>query len=67
MCVTLWGKLVMSSLLPQIGATMGKFEELFQDLDVHTQVMDSTLSSATTLTTPENQVDALMRQVHDSI
>ena len=43
---------------------MAKFEDLFQDLDVHTEVMDSTMSAATTLNTPENQVTGLMKQVH---
>ncbi len=42
---------------------MSKFEDLFEDLDVHTQVMDSAMSTATTLSTPEGQVDTLMRQV----
>ena len=43
---------------------MAKFEDLFQDLDVHTEVMDSTMSAATTLNTPEDQVTGLMKQVH---
>ena len=47
----------------QITATMSKFEDLFEDLDVHTQVMDSAMSTATTLSTPEGQVDSLMKQV----
>ena len=47
----------------QISGTMGKFEDLFQDLDVHTEVMDSTMSAATTLNTPEDQVTGLMREV----
>lgn len=42
---------------------MSKFEDLFEDLDVHTQVMDSAMSTATTLSTPEGQVDSLMKQV----
>ena len=48
----------------QISGTMSKFEGLFQDLDVHTEVMDSTMSAATTLNTPEDQVTGLMKQVH---
>ena len=47
----------------QISGTMAKFEDLFQDLDVHTEVMDSTMSAATTLNTPEDQVTGLMKQV----
>ena len=42
---------------------MTKFEDLFEDLDVHTQVMDSAMTTATTLSTPEGQVDSLMKQV----
>ena len=47
----------------QITATMSKFEDLFEDLDTHTQVIDSAMSTATTLNTPEDQVEGLMRQV----
>lgn len=50
-------------LCVQITSTMSKFEGLFEDLDVHTQVMDSAMSTATTLSTPESQVDSLMKQV----
>lgn len=49
--------------LEKISATMGKFEDLFQDLDVHTEVMESTMGAATTLSTPQDQVEGLMRQV----
>lgn len=56
--------LFLEDILPvQITSTMSKFEDLFEDLDVHTQVMDSAMSTATTLSTPEGQVDSLMKQV----
>ena len=42
---------------------MEKFESVFTDLDTHTEVMENTMSSATTLSTPENQVEGLMQQV----
>lgn len=42
---------------------MSKFEDLFEDLDTHTQVMDSSMSSAMTLSTPQDQVEGLMKQV----
>jgi len=42
---------------------MEKFESQFEDLDVHTSVMEGAMSTATTSTTPENQVEALMKQV----
>ncbi len=47
----------------QISSTMAKFEGLFEDLDTHTQVMDSAMSTATTLSTPQDQVEALMSRV----
>lgn len=42
---------------------MSKFEDLFEDLDTHTQVMDSSMGSAMTLSTPQDQVEGLMKQV----
>ncbi len=51
----------------QITATMSKFEGLFEDLDVHTQVMDSAMSTATTLSTPEGEVSSLMKQASPSM
>jgi charged multivesicular body protein 1 len=56
-------KVVQSMDLEKISGTMAKFEDLFQDLDVHTEVMDSTMSAATTLSTPEDQVTGLMKEV----
>lgn len=56
-------RVVQSMDLEKISSTMTKFEDLFEDLDVHTQVMDSSMASATTLSTPEGQVDSLMKQV----
>ncbi|XP_003389559.2 PREDICTED: charged multivesicular body protein 1a-like [Amphimedon queenslandica] len=49
--------------LEKISSTMDKFESLFSDLDTHTEVMDSTMASAMTLSTPEDQVEGLMKQV----
>jgi charged multivesicular body protein 1 len=60
-------KVVQSMDLEKISGTMSKFEGLFQDLDVHTEVMDSTMSAATTLNTPEDQVTGLMKQVYIDI
>lgn len=42
---------------------MTKFEDLFEHLDTHTQVMDSSMSAAMTLSTPQDQVEGLMKQV----
>lgn len=44
---------------------MDRFEQQFENLDVQTQVMDDTMQSSTTLSTPQNQVDSLMQEVAD--
>ena len=49
--------------LEKIGKTMGEFERVFEELDVHSQVLEGAMSSATTLTTPQDQVDNLIVQV----
>lgn len=54
----------MSSLdLPKVEQIMEKFEKQFEDLDVRTSTLESSMSSATTLTTPQDQVEALIQQV----
>ncbi|CAL1595712.1 unnamed protein product [Knipowitschia caucasica] len=49
--------------LQKVSAVMDKFESQVQSLDVHTSVMDDAMSSATTLTTPQNQVDDLIQRI----
>ncbi|XP_032475819.1 charged multivesicular body protein 1b-2-like isoform X1 [Phocoena sinus] len=49
----------------QISALMDKFEQQFETLDVQTQQMEDTMSSTTTLTTPQNQVDMLLQEMAD--
>uniref|UniRef100_A0A8C6SQA9 Charged multivesicular body protein 1A n=1 Tax=Neogobius melanostomus TaxID=47308 RepID=A0A8C6SQA9_9GOBI len=49
--------------LQKVSAVMDKFESQVQNLDVHTSVMDDAMSSATTLTTPQNQVDDLIHRI----
>ncbi|CAL8091772.1 unnamed protein product [Calicophoron daubneyi] len=44
---------------------MDKFEKQFENLDVQSQVMDSTMADTVTLTTPEDQVSGLMKKVAD--
>merc|ERR1712018_154667 len=58
-------KAVNSMELQKISEVMDKFESQFEDLDVHTAVMEDAMGSATTTTTPVDQVEALMRQVAD--
>jgi charged multivesicular body protein 1 len=54
----------MASLdLEKVSKIMDNFEKQFTDLDVKSGVLESTMSSATTLSTPQNDVDALIKQV----
>ena len=52
-------------MLPQISRVMDKFETQFSDLDVQTSYMEDTISSTTAVSTPQDQVDLLMRQLAD--
>merc|ERR1711997_1121878 len=58
-------KAINSMELQKISAVMDKFEQQFEDLDVHTSVMEGAMGSATTTTTPGDQVDDLIRAVAD--
>ncbi|XP_015789159.1 charged multivesicular body protein 1b [Tetranychus urticae] len=49
--------------LEKISSVMDKFEKQFEDLDVQSSVMEDTMSSTTTLSVPQNDVDHLMKQV----
>ncbi len=44
---------------------MDRFEHEFENLDVQSGVMENTMTATTTLTTPQNEVDSLMKQVAD--
>lgn len=41
---------------------MDKFESQFSDLDVQTSYMEETMSNTTATSTPQDEVDALMKQ-----
>ena len=41
---------------------MDKFENQFTDLDVQTEYMEDAMSSTTAVSTPQDQIDQLMRQ-----
>ncbi|KAK7922053.1 hypothetical protein WMY93_008955 [Mugilogobius chulae] len=56
-------KALNSMDLQKVSAVMDKFETQVQNLDVHTSVMEDSMSSATTLTTPQNQVDDLIQRI----
>jgi len=51
--------------LEKISTLMDKFEREFENLDVQSQVMESTMSNTSTLTTPQGEVDSLMQMVAD--
>jgi charged multivesicular body protein 1 len=46
----------------QISLVMDKFESQFSDLDVQTSYMEEAMSSTTAVSTPQDQIDQLMRQ-----
>ncbi|KFO31873.1 Charged multivesicular body protein 1a [Fukomys damarensis] len=56
-------KALSSMDLQKVSAVMDRFEQQVQNLDVHTSVMEDSMSSATTLTTPQEQVDSLIVQI----
>lgn len=51
--------------LEKISQIMDQFEKQFEDLDVQGKVMESAMSSTTTMATPEGQVDGLMASIAD--
>lgn len=56
----------MSSMnLEQMMKLMDKFEKQFEDLDVQSKVMEGAMSSTTTASMPEGQIDSLLDQVAD--
>lgn len=51
--------------LEEVEKVMGKFEKTFEDLDVRTQTVESSMGNAMTLSAPEDQVNSLIQQVAD--
>ncbi|XP_061608764.1 charged multivesicular body protein 1b [Phyllopteryx taeniolatus] len=51
--------------LEKISSLMDKFERQFETLDVQTAQIEDSMSSSTTLTTPQNQVDSLLHEMAD--
>ncbi|KAG7274127.1 hypothetical protein CRUP_011462 [Coryphaenoides rupestris] len=51
--------------LEKISILMDKFEHQFETLDVQTAQMEDTMSSTTTLTTPQSQVEGLLHEMAD--
>ncbi|XP_022191079.1 charged multivesicular body protein 1b [Nilaparvata lugens] len=51
--------------LEKISNLMDKFENQFEDLDVHSSYMENTMSQTVTTSVPQGDVDNLMQQVAD--
>lgn len=49
--------------LEKISGIMDTFEKQFEDLDVQSSYMENTMSSTTTVSTPQTEVDTLMQQI----
>ncbi|KAK3597563.1 hypothetical protein CHS0354_018157 [Potamilus streckersoni] len=58
-------KAMASMDLQKVENIMEKFEKQFEDLDVRTQTLEDSMGTATTLSTPQDQVEALIQQVAD--
>ncbi|RDX53909.1 vacuolar assembly protein DID2 [Polyporus arcularius HHB13444] len=58
-------KAMESMNLERISVVMDKFESQFSDLDVQTSYMEETMSNTTAVSTPQDEVDALMKQTAD--
>ncbi|KAI0796869.1 Snf7 family, partial [Abortiporus biennis] len=55
-------KAMESMNLERISVVMDKFESQFSDLDVQTSYMEDTMSNTTAVSTPQDEVDALLKQ-----
>lgn len=49
-------------MISQISTIMDKFETQFSDLDVQTSYMEDAMGATTAVSTPQDQIDQLMRQ-----
>lgn len=49
----------------KISMVMDKFETQFADLDVQTSYMEDAMGSTTAVSTPQDQIDQLIRQTAD--
>ncbi|KAK2142516.1 hypothetical protein LSH36_945g00094, partial [Paralvinella palmiformis] len=56
-------KAMQSMDLEKVTKVMEHFENTFEDLDVNVSTVEQSLGAATTLSTPEDQVQALIKQV----
>jgi len=63
--VTSMDKVLSNMNVEEITAVMDKFEKQFEDLDVRSEYMENAMTATTAMTTPEDEVDTLLRQVAD--
>ena len=54
-----------SNNLTQVSQTMEQFEKAFENLDVQSEVVEAAMGASTALSTPADQVTALMQAVAD--
>lgn len=59
-------KSIQSMNIEQLTATMDKFEQQFEDLDVKAGYMEGTMNATTATSTPAEQVDELISAVADA-
>lgn len=59
------GRSMAAMNIEQLSATMDKFEQQFEDLDVKVQYMDGAMNATTATSTPAEQVDELIGRVAD--
>jgi charged multivesicular body protein 1 len=53
--------------LERISLVMDKFESQFADLDVQTSYMEDTMQNTTAVSTPQDQIDELMKQTAEEV
>jgi charged multivesicular body protein 1 len=53
---------ILNCSIHKISLVMDKFEQQFSDLDVQTSYMEEAMSNTTAVSTPQDEVDALMKQ-----
>jgi len=51
--------------LEQVSAIMDKFEKQFEDMDVQTATMETSMGQTISTLTPQDQVESFMQQIAD--
>lgn len=63
--VNVMGMAIDNMDLEKISNTMDEFEKQFEQLDIQSNVMNSSIQTSMALSTPEDQVDTLLQSVAD--